>query len=224
MDIRCWMEAGATGATSTVGTAAGAGVRGVGHSPGLPESIIAARDRSPGAAPIAEPGSEHDREIPGGFDRRGIEHGMLSAGHVRSRWAVAWRHAIAKLLSKLPGTRFKSRLTRRLLGVSMGENVGLAYGVFLDPYDPTMISFGKNVLVGFDTRIFIHAFTLTRQRVRPVKIGDNVMIGACCLIAPGVTIGDGASIAAGTVVSRSVPAGAMAYGNPMQLRRRKREV
>lgn len=155
-----------------------------------------------------------------GLDIRGAGHGMLNAGRVVSRSRIAWRHVIVKLLSKMPGTRFKSTLTRRLLGVRMGRDVGLAYGVFLDPYDPSMISFGDNVLVGFDTAIFVHMFTLTRQRIRPVTIGNNVMIGAKCLIAPGVTIGDGASIAPGTVVSRDVPAGAMAMGNPMVIRHR----
>jgi acetyltransferase-like isoleucine patch superfamily enzyme len=133
---------------------------------------------------------------------------------------VALRHIAIVLLGKLPGTRFKSRLFSRLFGIKMGRDVGLAYGVFLDPYDPSMISFGDNVIVGMDTKIFVHVFTLTRQRVRAVKIGSNVMIGGFCVIAPGVTIGDGASIAPGTFVTRSVPAGAMVLGNSMEIRKR----
>jgi len=155
-----------------------------------------------------------------GFDRRNTGHGMLNAGKVASRWKVSLRHITMVLLSKLPGSHFKSRLTSKLLGVRMGKDVGLADGVFLDPYDPTMISFGDNVIVGFGTKIFVHAFTLNRQRVKPVKIGSNVMIGGFCIIAPGVTIGDGASIAPGTIVSRSVPPGAMAVGNVMRIRKR----
>ena len=155
-----------------------------------------------------------------GFDRRNTGHGMLNSSNVASRWKVAARHVLMVLLSKLPGMRLKSRLISRLLGVRMGNDVGLAYGVNLDPYDPSMISFGDNVIVGFGTRIFVHAFTLNRQRVRPVKIGSNVMIGGFCVIAPGVTIGDGASIAPGTIVSRSIPAGAMAVGNVMRIRKR----
>lgn len=179
---------------------------------GLAASFGSLEEATAGRA--AHPGAD------GGLDIRGAGHGMLNAGRVVSRSRIAWRHLVVKALSKLPGTRFKSTLTRRLLGVTMGHDVGLAYGVFLDPYDPSMISFGDNVLVGFDTAIFVHMFTLTRQRIRPVTIGNNVMIGAKCLIAPGVTIGDGASIAPGTVVSRDVPASAMAMGNPMVIRRR----
>jgi acetyltransferase-like isoleucine patch superfamily enzyme len=156
----------------------------------------------------------------GGFDRKNTGHGMLNAGHVASRWKVACRHVLMVLLSKLPGSNAKSRMIAKMLGVKMGQNVGLAYGVYLDPYDPTMISFGDNVLVGFGTKIFVHAFTLNRQRVKPVKIGSNVMIGGFCVIAPGVTIGDGASIAPGTIVSRNVPEGAMAMGNVMRIHKR----
>jgi len=155
-----------------------------------------------------------------GFDHRNSGHGMLAAGKVASRWAVAWRHVKMRLLSKLPGSAFKSRLIKRLLGVQMGSNVGLAYDTYLDPYDPTLITIGDNVLIGYGTKIFVHAFTLNRQRVRPVTIGNNVMIGGFCVIAPGANIGDGASIAPGTIVSRDVPAGAMAVSNTMQIRKR----
>jgi serine acetyltransferase len=174
-------------------------------------------DTSPVSTPMSAPSPT--QTAPTG-DRRGTGHGMMHAGKVRSRWGVAWRHIIMVLISKLPGTPFKSKLIAKLLGVKMGRDVGIAYGVFLDPYDPTLISFGDNVIVGFETRIFVHMFTLNRQRVKPVKIGSNVMIGGFCVIAPGVTIGDGASIAPGTIVSRSVPAGAIVMGMEMRIRKR----
>lgn len=162
---------------------------------------------------------QHDRSR-NGYDRKGTGHGMLEAGRVASRWAVAFRHVLVVIINKLPGCRFKGTLLKILLGIQMGENVGIAYGVYLDPYDPTMIRFGDNVIVGFETRIFVHVFTLNRQRVRPVTIGSNVMIGGFCVIAPGVTIGDGASIAPGTIVSRDIPPGAIVTGNEMRVRKR----
>lgn len=155
-----------------------------------------------------------------GFDQKNTGHGMLNAGRFTSRWGVARRHILMKILSKLPGTRFKSRLIRRLLGVTIGENVGIAYAVMLDPYDPSMISIGSNVIIGTETRIFVHTFMLNRQRVKPVTIGSNVQIGAFCVIAPGVSIGDGASIAPCTLVSRSIPPGAIVTGNQMHITRR----
>jgi len=155
-----------------------------------------------------------------GFDLRRTGHGMLNAGKRMRRSSVAVRHILIKLLGKLPGTRFKSRLFKRLFKIQMGSDVGLAGGSYLDPYDPSMITFGDNVILGYEAKIFVHVFTLDRQRVRPVTIGNNVLIGALSVIAPGVTIGDNATIAPGTIVSRDVPAGALAMGNPMVVKRR----
>ncbi|RRJ64500.1 acetyltransferase [Paenibacillus oralis] len=52
---------------------------------------------------------------------------------------------------------------------------------------------------------------------KPVKIGNNVWIGGRAVIVPGVTIGDNAVIAAGAVVTKDVPAGAVVGGNPAKI-------
>lgn len=53
---------------------------------------------------------------------------------------------------------------------------------------------------------------------RPVRIGRNVWIGGGAIILPGVSIDDGVLIGAGSVVTRDVPAGATAFGNPARVR------
>lgn len=53
--------------------------------------------------------------------------------------------------------------------------------------------------------------------VAPVVIGDRVWIGARALILKGVTIGDGAVVAAGAVVTRDVPPGAIVAGTPAKI-------
>lgn len=58
-------------------------------------------------------------------------------------------------------------------------------------------------------------------RRAPVVIGDHVLIGAQAVILPGVTIGDGASIAAGAVVTGDVAVGAIVGGVPARELRRK---
>lgn len=50
-----------------------------------------------------------------------------------------------------------------------------------------------------------------------VKIGKNVWIGANCTILPGVSIGEGAVVAASSVVSKSVPDFAVVAGNPAKI-------
>jgi maltose O-acetyltransferase len=51
-----------------------------------------------------------------------------------------------------------------------------------------------------------------------VRIGSDVWIGGGAIILPGVTIGDGAVIGAGSVVTRDVGAGATVMGNPARPR------
>lgn len=54
----------------------------------------------------------------------------------------------------------------------------------------------------------------------PVHIGNRVWIGAGAIILPGVTIGDGSVIGAGSVVTKDIPAGVVAVGNPCRVLRR----
>lgn len=53
----------------------------------------------------------------------------------------------------------------------------------------------------------------------PVHIGNNVWIGAGAIILPGVTIGDDTVIGAGSVVTKDIPSGVVAVGNPCRVLR-----
>ena len=59
-----------------------------------------------------------------------------------------------------------------------------------------------------------HALTGARTREGPVQIGNHVWIGANATILKNVTIGDGAVVAAGSIVTRDVAAGALVAGVP----------
>jgi maltose O-acetyltransferase len=52
---------------------------------------------------------------------------------------------------------------------------------------------------------------------KPVEIGSDVWVGAAALILPGVTIGSGTVVGAGSVVTRDIPAGVFAAGNPCRV-------
>jgi maltose O-acetyltransferase len=52
-----------------------------------------------------------------------------------------------------------------------------------------------------------------------ITIGDNVWLGGGVIVCPGVTIGDDTVVGAGAVVTRDLPAGVVAYGNPAQVAR-----
>ena len=53
----------------------------------------------------------------------------------------------------------------------------------------------------------------------PVHIGKNCWIGAGAIIVPGVTIGDNVVVGAGSVVTKDLPAGVVAVGNPCRVLR-----
>lgn len=51
----------------------------------------------------------------------------------------------------------------------------------------------------------------------PVVIEDNCWLGGCVTVLPGVTIGKGCVIGAGSVVTKSIPANSLAFGNPCRV-------
>ena len=90
--------------------------------------------------------------------------------------------------------------------------------VFLDSAE---IRVGDHTLIGPKVCIATpsHDFPVEERRkvrtvARPVRIGNDVWIGASATIMPGVTVGDGAVIGAGAVVTHDVPAGERWAGVP----------
>ena len=55
--------------------------------------------------------------------------------------------------------------------------------------DAYLLEIGNNVIVGGQTDISCHLFENNKLILKPIRIGDNTMIGAHCYISPGVTIG-----------------------------------
>ncbi len=57
------------------------------------------------------------------------------------------------------------------------------------------------------------------EKASPITIGKNVWIGGDVIILPGVTIGDGSVIGAKSVVTKDIPPGVLAVGNPCRVLR-----
>ncbi len=97
----------------------------------------------------------------------------------------------------------------RKRGVRIGENVWISRLVYIDELHPEAVSIGNNSTIGIRTSLIVHLYWGPRRdsEYRPITVGENVYIGPHCLILPGVTIGEGAVIRGGSVVSRSVPRG-----------------
>ncbi len=100
--------------------------------------------------------------------------------------------------------------------IVIGQNSVINFGCYLD--NRRGITIGNNTAIAHDTKIYTlghnidSAFLETKGA--PVKIGDNCFIFSNVLIMPGVTIGDGAIILPGSVVTKDVPEFSVFGGNP----------
>lgn len=85
------------------------------------------------------------------------------------------------------------------------------------------ITIGARCAISWDCEIMdtdIHKIIVNQtvlENSRPVVIGDRVWIGARAMILKGVNIGDGAIVAAGSVVTRDVPGRTLVAGNPAKV-------
>ncbi|MGA9289350.1 MAG: acyltransferase [Anaerobacillus sp.] len=132
-------------------------------------------------------------------------------------WKVVKNFIIIQLARYTPFIPVKNWLYKTFLGVRIGDQTAFALMVMLDIMFPEKISVGKNSIIGYNTTILAHEYLIDEYRLGDVVIGDGVMIGANSTLLPGITIGDGAIVSAGTLVHKNVPAGSFVGGNPMQL-------
>jgi maltose O-acetyltransferase len=116
-------------------------------------------------------------------------------------------------------------------GAYFGAGSGIVVGDRAQVGDNSRIGpctkIGNDVLMGPDVVIMTtsHAFEdpdipINQQGARaisPVEIGDDVWIGTRVIILPGVKIGRGAVIGAGSIVTKSIPAYAIAAGVPARV-------
>ncbi|HEY8931268.1 MAG TPA: acyltransferase [Mucilaginibacter sp.] len=119
---------------------------------------------------------------------------------------------------------FKGKLSySRSLGVTIGKNCRI-YTVDWGS-EPFLITIGDNVTVTYGVKFMTHdgaAWLMRDEKGRryfysPITIGNNVFIGLDSLIMPGVKLEDRVIVAAGSVVTKSVPAGSVVAGVPARI-------
>ena len=106
----------------------------------------------------------------------------------------------------------------------IGAGTGINRGAYL--MDGAKITIGENCFIGPNCGMYTANHPLCYEernrgfeQAAPITIGDNVWIGGDVTILPGVTIGEGAVIGAGSVVTRDIPPGVVAAGNPCRVLR-----
>lgn len=131
------------------------------------------------------------------------------------------------VVNNASGVKAKSKIeVRRGAELIIGENVGIT-SVTIMCFDK--IHIGDNVMIGVGSHIFDTNFHNINPvdriqkkdpkdtvRTAPIIIKDNVFIGAFSIILKGVTIGKNSVVAAGSVVTKSIPDNQIWGGNPAQ--------
>jgi len=113
---------------------------------------------------------------------------------------------------------------RKLTGAKIGKNCLIGQWTMFDPILPDLINFEEDCGVGIGSTVLTHSYMGVDRMTfvfGPVKICRYARVGAHCVILPGVTIGEGAVVAAGSVVAEDVPPYAFAVGAPAKIQARK---
>jgi len=140
-------------------------------------------------------------------------------------WFTLWSVAdyvlhIGAQFSPTPGTRV---WLQRRRGVKIGKNVQIGPFVALDYVFPNFVSIGDGASIAGWNYILTHVTPLKyhsndfESYVAPVIIERNAWVAIGAIILPGVTIGEGAVVAAGSLVTKNVEPHTLVSGNPARV-------
>ncbi len=116
----------------------------------------------------------------------------------------------------------------RPLHVDYGSNLRIGSGTFanygLVALDVADITIGDDVQIGPHVQLLTPTHPVEPgprrdkwEAAKPITIGDNVWLGGGVIVLPGVTIGADTVVGAGAVVTRDLPSGVLAVGNPAKV-------
>jgi acetyltransferase-like isoleucine patch superfamily enzyme len=108
-------------------------------------------------------------------------------------------------------TMASSIVVQRGARLSIGDDSTFNYGLSLEV--SSQVTIGQRCLFGS----LVHISDSERYRSAPVAIGNDVWVAHGAVIEPGVTVGEGSIVAAGSVVTKDVPPHSMAIGNPARI-------
>ena len=149
---------------------------------------------------------------------RGNKKGLLFIILFRISHFFATSNIIVKIMG-LPYRIFYIFFVQWVLGIDVPDRITAGFGFNVWHGQALVIhpdcKFGKYVVLR-------HCTTIGQKNNNepPPVIGDNVNVGAHCIIIGNITIGNNCTIGAGTFVNKSIPDNSVAYGNPMTVKQR----
>jgi acetyltransferase-like isoleucine patch superfamily enzyme len=134
-----------------------------------------------------------------------------------STGAGARRRLLALIALYGPGAETTRVRLHRMRGVKIGEGCFIGTDVIIETAFPHLVEIGNRVDLGMRTTIVAHQQGEIADEDKPsVRIGDDVFIGPGSILLPHVSVGEGAVVTAGSVVTTSVPPLTMVRGNPAE--------
>lgn len=109
--------------------------------------------------------------------------------------------------------------------IHIGDDVYINFGCII--LDCAKVTIGEHTLIGPNVGLYAaNHSTDAEERInggcygKPISIGKNCWLGGDVKVVPGVTIGDGTIIGTGSIVTKDIPAGVIAVGNPCHVLRK----
>ena len=162
----------------------------------------------------------------------------VAAAHARAQEILerynAIRHADReerdRLLRELLGAAGEGVAVQPIFRCDYGSHISIGAGTFVT-YDCVMLD-AAPITIGAACQLAAHVQLVTAthpidpgprrigwEYAEPITVADNVWLGAGVIVCPGVSIGEDTVVGAGAVVTRDLPAGVVAYGNPARVQR-----
>lgn len=146
----------------------------------------------------------------------GPRNSLWSWPEAKSPLAVVRNYVVIVLARISPSLRLKNWLLARL-GVTVGTGVAWGLESTPDVFWPERITVGENAIIGYDATLLCHEFLQDEYRLGDVVIEDRAMIGAGAIVLPGVRVGEGAQVAANSLVDEDVPPHSTVAGVPAEV-------
>jgi acetyltransferase-like isoleucine patch superfamily enzyme len=158
-----------------------------------------------------DPARRHDRldRHPTAGPRNSLWHWTDAKHPLR----VVLNYLAVWLIRVSPSLRLKNWVLRRL-GATVAPGVAFGLEATPDVFWPELLTVRADAIVGYNATLLCHEFLHDEYRTGEVVIGERAMIGAGAVVLPGVEIGTDASVAANSLVTEDVPAGATVAGVP----------